>query len=642
MSLQSSGFGAYLELMEELSAQSGDLHWVVDLRSNELVYLSETYDAGWGRDLDPLPIAVTEWVANIHPDDRAAVLSLDDHASDFRRTFRVRGDDDSLIWVRSVGHVVRDDDGAALHLVGLSRDLGEARPGPDGYYRSLLEHIRTGIVAIDAAGVITYANEQISEMTHIPLGHLLGRGIGDVSPWRTGPYTSLMAEARESLQPVSYDALELATPQGESFWYSGWFIPRRDENGAFAGMTCTVEDVSDRERAQRERQRLKNQIQYAQKLDSLGVLAGGIAHNFNNLLMGILGNASLALMDLSPESPARESVRDVEIATKRAAELVKQMLAYSGKGRFVVESLRLESIISEMTHLLEVSISKNAVLKFNFSESVPPVVADATQIRQVIMNLVTNASDAIGDRSGVISIGTGAMDCDQAYLTETYLDDDLAPGIYSYIEVSDTGEGMGVDTRSRLFDPFFTTKFTGRGLGLAAVLGIVRGHRGAIKVYSEEGKGTTFKVLLPSSMQGLEATTSVQSPDATWRGEGKVLLVDDDETILAISSRMLVRLGFEVVTAADGREAVDLLRAAPDTFVLVILDLTMPRMGGDETYREMRRIKRDVLVLLSSGYNEREVTQKFAGKGLAGFIQKPYRANELAAKVRKALDPEQE
>jgi two-component system, cell cycle sensor histidine kinase and response regulator CckA len=255
------------------------------------------------------------------------------------------------------------------------------------------------------------------------------------------------------------------------------------------------------------------------------------------------------------------------------------------------------------------------------------VEADATQLRQIIMNLVINASEAIGDKSGVIAITTGCMDCDRSYLKDVWLDENLTNGLYVYLEIADSGCGMDTETLSKLFDPFFTTKFTGRGLGMAAVLGIVRGHKGAIKVYSETGRGTTFKILLPASGRPVEIFNH-DVGDEDWQGSGTVLLVDDEETIRGIGAEMLKELGFTVVTAADGREAVDIFKSRPD-ISFVILDLTMPHMDGEQCFRELRQLKPDVKVIMSSGYNEHEVTQKFVGKGLAGFIQKPYRLSKL-------------
>ncbi len=249
-----------------------------------------------------------------------------------------------------------------------------------------------------------------------------------------------------------------------------------------------VRDITDRKKAEVERKNLESQIQHAQKLESLGVLAGGIAHDFNNLLTSVLGHADLALMKLSSESPAWEYVQQIQTATVRAADLTGQMLAYSGKGKFVVQALDLNRLIREMTHLLEVSISKSVILKYNFRPELPSIKADATQIRQVVMNLITNAAESIGKENGVVTVSTGVVEADRAYFLGAYLDENLPDGSYVYVEVTDTGAGMVESVKHRIFDPFFTTKFTGRGLGLAAVLGIARGHHGAIKILQRAWK----------------------------------------------------------------------------------------------------------------------------------------------------------
>ncbi len=392
-------------------------------------------------------------------------------------------------------------------------------------------------------------------------------------------------------------------------------------------------DVTEFKRAVEDRIDFEKQLLHAQKLESLGVLAGGIAHDFNNLLMVIMGNADLALIRLNPESPAVDNLKRIEEASARAADLAKQMLAYSGKGKFVVEPLDMSRLVEEMLHMLEVSISKKAVLRFNLTKPTPSVEADATQMRQIIMNLVINASEAIGDKSGVIAITTGCMDCDRNYLKDVWLDENISAGLYVFLEIADSGCGMDKATMTKLFDPFFTTKFTGRGLGMAAVLGIVRGHKGAIKVYSELNRGTTFKILLPASDRPVELFNGHDQAD-NWQGSGKVLLVDDEETVRGIGSEMLKELGFTVITADDGREAVAAFKRNPD-IAFVILDLTMPHMDGEQCFRELKQLKPDVKVMISSGYSEHEVSIKFAGKGLAGFIQKPYKLSMLKEAIRK-------
>jgi len=378
-----------------------------------------------------------------------------------------------------------------------------------------------------------------------------------------------------------------------------------------------------------EEQRLKEQMGHAQRLESLGVLAGGIAHDFNNLLTAIMGNAGLARSKLKSASPANEHLLRIEGSTRKAADLCKQMLAYSGKGKFIVQALNLTNMVEEMLDLLQVSIAKNVVLKFDLSQALPVVEADASQLQQVIMNLVINASEAIDNNSGVISVATGVMQADHRYLSETWLDEGLSEGRYAYLEVSDTGCGMDKTTMAKIFDPFFTTKFTGRGLGMSAILGIVRGHKGAIKVYSEPGRGTTFKVLLPITELSVAEPEVQQNNSANWHGEGTVLIVDDEETIREVAGLMLEEMGFDVLLAENGLVGVDLYRKHQAEIVAVLLDMTMPKMNGEETFCELRRINPDVTVILSSGYNEQDATQRFLGKGLAAFIQKPYAPEEL-------------
>ncbi|MBE0616429.1 MAG: PAS domain S-box protein, partial [Proteobacteria bacterium] len=421
-------------------------------------------------------------------------------------------------------------------------------------------------------------------------------------------------------------------------------FPVLGPGGAPEAFIEVVEDVTEARRAGEERQRLEAQMQQAQKLESLGVLAGGIAHDFNNLLMGVLGNADMALAKTPPESPLRAYLQRIETAARRAADLTNQMLAYSGKGRFVVEPINLSRLVEEMGHLLATVVSKRALLRYDLGLNLPAVEADATQLRQVVMNLIVNASDAIGERSGVITVHSGTVEADRAYLRSAFLSEELPEGTYACLEVSDTGCGMDAETRARIFDPFFTTKTAGRGLGLAAVLGIVRGHRGALKVYSEVGRGTTFKVLLPVSSAAGPQGSGGGAADGTaadaieWRARGTVLVVDDDETVRAVARMMLEDAGLAVVTATDGRDAVELYRRDPDAVDLVLLDMNMPHMGGEETFRELRRVRPDVRVILSSGYNEQDAVVRFSGRGLSGFLQKPYRVSALLAKVREVLE----
>ena len=428
--------------------------------------------------------------------------------------------------------------------------------------------------------------------------------------------------------------VRVVRPDGATRWLVARGAVLRDAEGQPLRMLGTVMDVTSQHLADEERKQIERKLQESQKLESLGVLAGGIAHDFNNLLTGILGNASFARMDIPANSPAQPSLEQVELAAQRAAELCKQMLAYSGKGRFIVQQLDLSAVVRETADLLQVSASKNAVVKYALAADLPAISADATQIRQIIMNLVINASEAIGEKSGLIGIATGIMHADRTYLSEAYMSPNIPEGDFVYLEISDNGSGMDAATRAKIFEPFFTTKFTGRGLGLAAVLGIVRGHHGALKVYSEPGKGTTFKLLLPAAKGPPDLPPEKPATVSTFRGSGTLLIVDDEDTVRITTSRMLERIGFDVLLARDGLEALELFHREGPKITGVLLDLTMPNLDGNATFTELRRLDPDVRVLLMSGFNEQDAVHRFAGKGLAGFIQKPFKTETLYEKLQ--------
>ena len=559
--------------------------------------------------------------------------------------------DGSLMWIEFSMHAILDEKGKVKFLIPEGRDVTERKLAEQALQESeeRLRDIATSMAdwiwEVNENGKYTYCSGKIADILGYYPDEIIGKTPFDMMPddeaKRIGEIFAGISRDRERIKDLENWNL---SKSGELVCLLTNGVPIFDEQGNFKGYRGVDKDITERKQAEEEKKSLEAQVQHVQKLESLGVLAGGIAHDFNNILMGILGHADLAVMELPPESPARYNIERVRTAAIRASELTNQMLAYSGKGRFVVEALDVNKIIEEMVHLMEVSISKKAVLKLTFTEDIPPIEADAAQVRQVILNLITNASDAVGDRSGVITITTGVLDVDEAYLTSTFLDEGLAEGTFTFIEVSDTGVGMDAETIEKMFDPFFTTKFTGRGLGLAAVLGIVRGHGGAIKVYSQPGKGTTFKVLFPSS--GLKSELGDKEAGLRdlrdWRGSGTVLVVDDEESVRTVASLVLKRFGFDVLTAEDGRKAVEIYREYADEIVAVLLDMTMPYMGGEETFTELRRIKPDVKVVLISGYNEQDAPSHFAGKGLAGFIQKPFQLEKMILKIHQALKAEEQ
>jgi signal transduction histidine kinase len=400
--------------------------------------------------------------------------------------------------------------------------------------------------------------------------------------------------------------------------------------------------IIERQRAEEERRKLEIRLQHSQRLESLGILAGGIAHDFNNLVMAIMGHARLALADLEEDEPAHECVADIESAAIHASELCRQLLAYSGRNRFVVEAIDLNRLVSEMTQLLEAAISKLAVLELEPAEDLPAVEGAATQIRQIVMNLIMNASDALGGKKGRITVRTGTVEADREVLDAAYLNEDLPPGRYVYVEVEDTGCGMDEATKKKLFDPFFTTKSSGRGLGMAAVQGILRSHKGALQLVTQPGRGTKFRILFPASDLPLPVEAAAEAPAAgvpqapkRRGGAATVLIVDDDITIRAVTTIALEGAGYLVIAAADGREGIEKYRRHKDEIAAVLLDLNMPELSGDEAFRELRELGAEVPVIISSGSAEEEVAELVPG--LAGFVQKPYKAEALIAKMRQVL-----
>ncbi len=394
-------------------------------------------------------------------------------------------------------------------------------------------------------------------------------------------------------------------------------------------------EIAERERLDAERRDLRARIQHSQKLESLGVLAGAVAHDFNNFLTGILGNAGMVLRKLPEGSDCRPLLEEIERAAQFAAALSKQMLAYTGKEAATSLPFDLKALIEEMAPLLRISVSKKAALRLELADELPAVEGDPSQIRQVIMNLITNASEALGSGSGYVTLAAGILEADREYLADADGGGDLPEGPCVYLEVSDTGCGMDAATQSRLYDPAFTTKNPGRGLGLAAVQGIVRDHGGAIKLDSVAGRGTTIKVLFAASDAMPFREPREPSHEDLWDHRGTILVVDDEEIIREVAKNILEEFGYDVLIANDGRKALEVFRQNAAEINAVLLDLSMPELDGAEAFLELRRIRPDVRVILSSGFdNNDSAIDRFMTEEGVGFIQKPYRPQQLIDKIR--------
>jgi two-component system, cell cycle sensor histidine kinase and response regulator CckA len=577
-----------------------------------------------------------------HPDDMASSRENVDQlwagrSGSFAMEKRYIHKNKSVVWGSVTVSMMCDEDGRSQYSIAAILDITGRRTAEQNY-QSIFDKMLDGfslhdIICDDAGKPIDYrflaVNPAFERLTGLKGSDIVGRRVLEVLPQTEAHWIESYGKVAITGEPAYFE--NYSRELDRHYEVTAY----KPAEGQFA---CIFVDVTEQKNAEAERQILEKQVRHAQKLESLGVLAGGIAHDFNNLLMVILGNAELAAMELPGESLANSSIDEIKKASQRAAELCAQMLAYSGRGQFVIEPIDLSQIVSDMLNMLEVSISKKVVLRTHFADELPAVDADITQIRQIVMNLITNASEAIGDTDGVIAITTDTVQCDREYLKSTYLGEDLHEGLYVRLEVVDTGCGMDAETQAKLFDPFFTTKFTGRGLGLAAVLGIIRGHGGAVTVSSELAVGSKFGVLLPACTTLAREVKPPAEADSDPMGiVGTVLLADDEASVLSIARRLLERMGLTVICAADGQEAVDIYRDRCSEIDCVILDLAMPRMDGQEAYGELCRISSDVRVVISSGYGHQDIEDRFTGDGLAGFIQKPYEYKALSELIGKVL-----
>lgn len=575
------------------------------------------------------------------PDEESAILQRirrGERVEHFETTRRRK--DGRLIDVSITISPIRDDNGAIIGASHIARDITERKRAEtllrdsEAKMRAFLESASQGVITVNSKGRVDLVNAKIEEIFGYSRDELVGHSLEILIPPRfRESHVRHLAEyfenprsrplgARLDLVGLRKDGTEFPLDIALSYVSSN--------DGILA--IAFVNDIT-------ERQMVEEKLRHTQKLESLGVLAGGVAHDFNNLLTGILGNTSLALELMPTNHRSREMLQNSLIASERAADLTRQLLAYAGKGRFVTELIDLSQLVREISQLIQTSIPRTVQLRLDLAANLPSIEADASQIQQLIMNLVINGAEAINEaENGTVSVTTGVQEVDYAYIRSTLgPTEEIVPGTYVTLEVHDTGCGMDEATLSRMFDPFFTTKFLGRGLGLAAAQGIVRGHKGAMKVYSEPGKGSTFKVIFLTT--GRQPVQAAQRPSAeALTGNATILVIDDEQVVRQTAKSMLERYGYTVLVAENGKEGVDLFRIVADKVALVILDMSMPVMSGEETLRNLKLINPQVPVILSSGFNEVEAIRRFTGKGLAGFIQKPYSMAELAKRVKLTLE----
>ena len=580
------------------------------------------------------------WGAVLHPEDAERTIAAWKECvrtqGQWEIEHRFRGVDGEWHPILARGVPVRDQRGQIVCWAGINLDISALKRAEEEIRRSnaVLEaffEASPGILNIEDEEFRYLKTDRLTP-TYFGLTRqqIVGKSVAELAPEFLREFGPMKREVIESGQPRLNVEVHFPVPgrAGEmAYWLASYFplpLPEGKHGLGIVGVEIT------------EIKKAEEQLRQAQKLESLGLLAGGVAHDFNNLLVGVIGNASLAQGLLPPEHPAAEVIQEVVKIGEQAAHLTRQMLAYSGKGKFLIEPLNLSAMVPEMVLLVRPSISKKIALHLDLDGELPSVEADPGQVQQVFMNLTLNAAEAIGSHDGVIAVRTGVQVVDDRYLRLNPEAAVLPPGKYVFLEVHDTGCGMDEATKARIFDPFFSTKFIGRGLGLAAVAGIVRGHKGVIVVSSTPGKGSSFSVLFPPVAK-VAGQPRVAAPRTALQGSGVILVVDDEAFVRELAKRALERHGYTVLLADSGLAAIDVFKRHPGDIALVILDLSMPNMNGEEVLPELRKIRPEAKVVISSGYSEAETMRLFGNQKLSGFLQKPYTASRIAENVKRAL-----
>lgn len=583
----------------------------------------------------------------IHPADREIAATFFEDLGEIGRTFspfavRFRAKDGHLLTVETSGATYQTSNGER-RVVMISRDLSDRLEAERErrLLSALVESSSDFIEVSDLSGHVTYLNPSAMRILGLdlegnPKEGIPGEGGTEGALFETGLLAELLRTGSVSSE---VELSNRRTNQTVPLEIMASTI--RDENsGEPVAFTAIGRDLTESRRAQAEREALESQLRTTQKLESLGVLAGGVAHDFNNMLAIILSNTSRILEWLHPNEETREHLETVRTASLRAADFVKQLLTYAGHQDVELLPVDLSEIVEESQQFLERVLPPKITLRFEPGDRPLAIDGEPAQLQQVVVNLVNNAADAIGDVSGIVTIRTGTKHMGRRELDSCQLGSSLFPGRFVYLEVADSGCGIDAVTLGQLFDPFFTTKFAGRGLGLAAVLGIVRGHRGAIEIWSEPGRGARFKVFLPS----LEGLARRPEPVPVQRGcirnryEGTILVVDDEPMLLRSLELLLQDNGLSTIAVTNGKEAVKRFREDSDSICAVVLDMKMPEMSGEEVLIELRKLRFDVPIVISSGYGENVLTGELGESDFTSFIQKPYQPDVLIAALDRLLE----
>ena len=540
-------------------------------------------------------------------------------------------------WVEAVGTGVHfqgsDGDMVSIRDITERKRMEQSLLESEQRLKLVTDNVPALIGKVDKNYRYQFVNKNYEEWFGIKREAVIGKQVKDLLPHEAYEFSLPFIDRALAGNEVHYES-KMRLPNGIVKYLSNHLVPDRSSTDEVTGYYVLVSDITERKLAEEERKRAESQLQQAQKMEAIGTLAGGIAHDFNNLLTGILGHANLLRLNHQPDTPVYEAAKTIERAAERASELTQQLLGFARRGKYQIQSVNIHEQIQEVIRLLGRTIDKRICVSQRFIPGTPLIKGDPGQLQQVLMNLAINARDAM-ESGGELSFETAIVNIDEGYC-QTHMEAKV--GRYLLIAVTDTGHGIPAEQLGRIFEPFYTTKAPGKGsgMGLAMVYGIVKNHEGFVNVYSEVGHGTTFKIYLPLEES---ATRATEKPDeeGAMPGTGRILLIDDEEMVRGLAAEMLIHLGYEVVTADDGEQGVRIYRGADQTFDLVIIDMIMPKLGGRDCFRELKKINPHIKAILSTGYGINGKAQEILDDGVRGFIQKPYRIDQLGRIVKQVL-----